>query len=323
MNLIVTGRHYPISIMRYMKWALKELGVNIWTAGTFDPTVPWASHIDYSDLIDKPDYETPSDLFCWDARDVLAQCPFKPDAILSVDAGYFLVGANQLGVANAVCLTDPHALSQHYKNSIEQYDLVFCMQEFYRHLFETTPDGRDVPNIWLPYAADPKRHYWSGSDFSARPIDVAILSGLMYPNRQLGFDTLGAVGLNTLQDKGILFEEASEWYSNSVMAYSWSSEQDLCARFFESLAMRTLTICNRVPDLQMFGDLQEDTHYVAFSDVDELLEKAVYYAKNRDAAWKIASAGFGAFYSGNHSWTQRMSLVLDVLLPKKQTFAVP
>lgn len=316
MKLIVTGRHYPLSIMRYMKWALLELGHEIWSAGTFDPTIPWAADRDFSRFIDKPDYETPSDMFSWTAKDVVNNCPFNPDAIISVDAAYYLIGAKETGIPNICILTDPHALPDHYKQSIEHYDKIACMQQCYAHLFETTPSGRAVPVWWLPYAADAKRHFWVGSNFDARPVDVEILSGLMYPERQAGFDALGAAGLVTFQEKGILYEDASEAYGQSVMAFNWSSQNDLCARFFESLAMRTLTITNRVPDLKLFSDLQEDVHYVAFSSVDELVDNATYYARNRDAAWRIASAGYGAWWAGNHSWTQRMSLVLDVLLPK-------
>jgi hypothetical protein len=303
--------------MFYMKEALRSLGHTVWSAGTFDPTIPWAAEMDFTRFIDTPDYETPSDLHYWEAHDVLLNCPFKPDALISVDAAYYLVNANKIGVPNICILTDPHALPAHYKQSIEHYDKVACMQQCYSRLFETTPSGRSVPVWWLPYAADPKRHYWNGTDFSARPVDAMILSGLMYRERQAGFDALGAAGLVTYQEKGILYEDASEAYGQSVMAYSWSSQQDLCARFFESLAMRTLTITNRVPDLKLFSDLQEDVHYIAYDSVDELVDKSLFYARNRDAAWKVASAGYGAWWAGSHSWTQRMSLVLDVLVPKE------
>jgi spore maturation protein CgeB len=144
-----------------------------------------------------------------------------------------------------------------------------------------------------------------------------VISGLMYANRKAGFEAMTDAGLVTYQDSGLLLDQASEAYGESIIAYNWSSERDLCARFWEGLAMRNLVLTNRLDELQHFPELQEGVHYEAFGSIDELVDKAKYYSANRDAAWKIASRGYAAFYASNHTYTQRIGLLLDAMgLPK-------
>ena len=77
--------------------------------------------------------------------------------------------------------------------------------------------------------------------------------------------------------------------------------------------MRCLALTNRVPDLKCFSDLQEGVHYVAYSSMEECIEKAMYYSEHRDEAWEIASAGYAAFWAGSHSYLRRAETILDVL----------
>ena len=317
-KLLLSGLHYPCTILRYFKWALEELGHTVWSSGPFCPTIPWRPELDYTKFVDVPNYITPNGMPCWDSYDVLSECPFKPDAIISVDAGFYLAGANTHGIPNAVILTDPHSYappeSTRYLESLDHYDLAAIMQQCYMPLYETSASGRKVPQIWIPYAADTKRHFWNNTDFSNRQFDVMIISGQLYTNRLTALTAMAEAGLKVFQDSGILFEDASNKYNESVIAFNWSSEQDLCARFFEGLAMRNLVLTNRVPDMKLFPDLREDEHYVAFDSIDECVEKACYYSKNRDVAWKIASRGYEAWKAGDHTYQQRISSVLNILL---------
>lgn len=312
-KLLLTYKMYPVSIAKYFRRAAESLGHEIWTAGTFDATLPWGLDKDYTAYIDTPDYEIPQGFTCFPIEPLLADCPFTPDAIISFDAGLSILSVKETQIPNAIVLTDPHALPQHYIEGIPNYDLVVCMQQCYMDKFEFDREGRRHPILWVPYAADHVYHIWNGTDFSNREFDVCIISGLLYENRRKGLEMMHAAGLNVFQTHGLLGSEMTVPYNNSVIAYNWSSEKDLPARFFEGLAMRNLVLTNRVPDLPLFDGLVDGFHYVSFGTHDELLAKATYYATHRDEAWVIASRGYGAYWAQEHTYVNRMARILDCL----------
>lgn len=325
MNLLLTYRFYPISIGRYFKEAFLALGHTVWTAGTYSPTIPWARNLDYSDRLDVPDYEIPEDVFEWDRGDVLAACPFKPDAIISFDAGFHLVGDYEAmamsGIPTGLVLTDPHVFtppnSSHYTRALDSYEFAFCMQAYYLPLYQKSANGRNVPVLWLPYAASHQYHRWDGTDFAARQFDVCMISGSLHDPKRADALSLLESDLKCLFEKGLLFEDYANAYAQSVISFNRSTALDLPARFFEGLAQRNLVLTERVPDLECFDDMQEDVHYVAYDSLDEMRDKAVYYATHRDKAWEIASRGYGAWWRGNHTYLRRAEMILDVLKPQE------
>lgn len=312
-RLLMTYKMFPCSIAKYFRRAAESLGHEIWTAGTFDATLPWGLDRDYSAHIDTPDYEIPQGFTFFPIEPLLADCPFTPDAIISIDAGLSILSVKETNIPNTIVLTDPHALPQHYIDNIPNYDLVVCMQQFYADKFEFDREGYKHPMLWIPYAADNWYHTWGGTNFDNREFDACIVSGLLYENRRKGIEMMRAAGLNVFQTHGLLGYEMAVPYNNSVIAYNWSSEKDLPARFFEGLAMRNLVLTNRVPDLAAFDGLVEGQHYVAFDTHDEMLEKAKYYAAHRDEAWIIASRGYGAYWAQEHTYINRMTRILDCL----------
>lgn len=318
LNLIVSGKHFPISLMRYWKFALEKLGHKLFTVGNWYDSVPWRPDIDWSPYWDVPDFDIQdpnAESYPAHAAVMMARAEgFEPDAIVSIDAGFFLENANQTGLKNVIVLTDPHALKNHYLESTEHYTTVVSMQECYRHDYAQKRNGESRVVFWIPYAADADRHYWMGTDFSNRPHDIMIVSALLYPERLEGLAAMEYAGINVHQASGLLFDAYTAEYQKSVMAFTRSGygKTDLPARFWENLAMRNLVCVNRLPDLQQIPDLQENTHYIAYNSVDELVDKVRYYASHRDEAFQIASAGYAQLWASDHFYTQRARLLLDV-----------
>lgn len=303
-KILMSYKHYPVTIAKFFKNALINSGHQVWTVGTFSDTVPWDVTKDYSKHIDRPDLIV-EDGVAYPVELAMLECPFSPDAIISIDAGFYLLGCKSYEIPNAVVLTDPHALGEHYaRGSKLQYDKIFNMQNCYKLDNE----------FWLPYAFEPKLHYWTGTNFNNREYNVCILSGLLYPQRRAAIDAMRSLGLSVYQDSGILYEDGTPLYNNAVVAFNWSSQQDLCARFFEGLAYRNLVIANRVPDMSIIG-LDEGRDYVAFSDMEELIDKVTYYSVHKDEAWEIASRGYAKVWAGGHTYTNRVNTILDVLFP--------
>ena len=310
-NIVLTYRHYPVSIARYFRYAFETMGHNVWSAGTFSETVPWRPELDYTKFVDIPNYIIPSDMNVWDAQAVINQCPFTPEALISIDAGLHLIGANKVGIKNGIVLTDPHALPQFYLEAMPEYDKVFCMQaDFYIEPFKQAHSA-----VWyLPYAASHLHHCWMGENFSERPFDLCFISGsLHHPKRAEALSELERVGLRMQIEAGLLYEDATREYNKSVIAFNRSTEQDVPARFFEGLAMRNFVLTERLQGLEYFDGLRDGIHYVAYSSLDEMVEKAMYYATNRYAAWKIATTGYAAFWEQDHTYLRRAMTILDVM----------
>lgn len=318
MNLIVSGRHYPISLMRYWKFALEKLGHKLYTVGNFYPSVPWRPDIDWTPYWDVPDFDIQDpEATSFPAHVAVAMAKadgFNADGIVSVDAGFYLENADQTGLKNVIILTDPHALKNHYLQSTEHYNTIVSMQHCYRGDYAKNQAGGNRAIHWIPYAADSERHYWAGTDFTNRPYDITIVSALLYPERLEGLAAMEYAGINVHQASGLLFDEYTKEYQKSVMAFTRSGygKTDLPARFWEGLAMRCLVVVNRLPDLEQLPDLVENRHYVTYESTEELVDKVLYYSKHRDEAFKIASAGYAQLWASNHFYTQRAQLLLDV-----------
>lgn len=303
-KILMSYKHYPVTIAKFFRNALLDAGHQVWTVGTFSDTVPWDTTKDYSRHIDTPNLIVDDWVQGYPVELAVEQCGFNPDCIISIDAGFHLIGCKNYDRPNAVVLTDPHALGQYYEQSKLNYNKIFNMQKYYKTSSE----------FWLPYAFEPKSHYWMGEDFDNRTYDVCILSGLLYPERRIAIDAMRSLGFSVYQDSGILYEDGTRLYNNAVIAFNWSSQQDLCARFFEGLAYRNLVIANRVPDMVDIG-LTENLDYVAFDDIEELIDKVSYYSINKDKAWEIASRGYAKVWSGGHTYHHRVNTILDVLFP--------
>jgi hypothetical protein len=86
-NILISYRAFPITIGRYFKDALKELGHTVWHVGSYSDTIPWNPNRNYDAYLDIPDYITPDDMPSWIAADAVANCPFTPDAFLDVRGG--------------------------------------------------------------------------------------------------------------------------------------------------------------------------------------------------------------------------------------------
>ncbi len=337
-NILMSYRHYSVSMPRYFRFALEKMGHKIWSVGHFEETIPWdkrskEDQIEYfRPYWDVPNLDVPDSPFypAEIAVDTARSEGFEPDLILSGDAGFALEGANRMGIRNAIILTDMHALPSHYEVSTLSYDIVIGMTHHYRKDYSLLPGKIERPVFFVPYGFDSDRHYWEGTDFANRPHDVCIISALLYNQRLHALASFEQAGLDVLWDSGLLYQQATAAYNQAVISFNWSSRLDLPARFWEGLATRNLVLTNRVPDLAQFPDLKEGVHYVAYGDpnidygdphtspddlakaVKECKDLALYYSDHRDEAWEIASAGFSQVWSGNHSYLQRTGLVMNI-----------
>lgn len=278
------------------------------SAGPYVETIPWCTWRNYSKYYDVPDVIMPNkpvtEMDFLTTKEQVKD--FKPDVLIQVDAGYSLYRENNVvpGYKTAVLATDPHAIG--YLQQFINNDYGFIMQ---KNWWDKKYNGFGLQ--WIPYAFDPQIHYWSFG--SRRCQDVTIISGLMYPKRKEGLEAMQAAGIRVRHEVGLLYEEGTQVYNEGLIAYNWSSNDDLPMRVWEGMAYRNVVLTNRVSDLKEFAEFQEDVHYMAFDTVEECVEKALWLKANEDEAQKIARNGYAQVWIGRHTYAQRCLRMLRAM----------
>lgn len=300
-NILVSARHYPLSVSVFFKRAFRRLGHNVLSVGPYYEKIPWAPTKSFTKYLDKPDIVLP-DVPVGDMEYVVNHPlvkDFDPEALFMFDAGYWLKYRDgHLPPINVVYIaTDPHCIDA--SEQIKKCHTPVFMQHCYIDQY-----GRSGLSIqWCPYAFDPQVHYYSPG--RVRKQDVTLISGLMYPNRIEALEGFKAAGLKVRHEVGLLYEEGTEVYNEGLIAFNWSSLKDLPMRFWEGLAYRNVVLTNRLPDLKALPEFQEDVHYMAFDTLDECIEKAKWIVGHEEESRKIAEAGYVRAWVGRHTYGQR------------------
>lgn len=293
---------YPLMMGRYMLEALlRREDVEVWTYGPFTGNwIPWAGgmHVDPK-YVFKPDLALPSvqsgpAMIRYGMIEM--QKPWEPDLWLEVNAGIQTIGKPVSGGPYAVIATDPHVLGSIYAGVRSGADFFFNMQTPYM----------EQGDIHLPYAYDPYWHAPSRVPMARRKHDAALI-GLQYPQRTDLVQRLRTRGLNVFYELGIVYDDARAVYHQTKCGLNWSSLRDTTARCFELMAMRTVPILNRVPDLvTMFKDGYD---FIGFDSRDEAIEQVAWYVDYPEHAEAMADRAEKAVKP--HTWDARMQSVLE------------
>lgn len=298
MKILMHHRHFPVSMGRYLKRALRKLGHEVFSVGSIDPRGPeyviWSPG-GYPQYVDAPALVTP-EVPSYPLDEVLRSISFSPEAIIQMGDVTWLEG--KAPVPNVIVMTDPHCVDYHPR--LAHADLQICMQDHYRDLYPGS--------FWVPYAYDEEFHYFIPGE--PREYD-AVLIGLQYDNRVAVIERLRGMGHRVYRALGDLFHEGTRIYNRSLIAFNWSSRMDLPARFYEGLAYKRLVVTNRVPDLLRAG-FQEGVHYVDFQSEDEAVEKCAFYIGHPELAQAIAERGYQAVQT-KHTWRARAVQILTLM----------
>lgn len=291
MKILIHGRAFPVAMWRWFDWAFRDLGHEVFSVGCYNGgKIPWGDQFDYPQYAFPPDYEIP-EVDNYPIEVLLKEIDFKPDVILQASDVTYLSG--KAPCKNVVLKTDPHSVD--YIPRLQFIDHVFNMQDFYR-----------LPNeTWIPYAFYPAIHkrLW----IKEKKYDV-VFSGLQYDNRKEALLSMEQQGLRVLSTLGLIYEDYIKTYNEGLIAFNWSSKNDLPARFWEGLAMCNLVLTNKCPDLEKL-EFKDKQDYVAFSDVEEAVEMAKFYIENPGFAQKIAISGWNKVQP--HTYMNRALAMLN------------
>lgn len=296
MKILLHFRHFPVAMGRFFHWGLQDLNHEVFTVGPYsNGRIPWGDQYYYPLYKYPPDYILPE--VNLDVNDVLKAIPFKPDVIVQAADTIWFTG--KAPVPNIILGTDPHVLD--YTPRLQDADYFACMQHQY---MKPTPNIKK--SVWVPYGYDPNIHRVIHEE---EKYDV-VLCGLQYEHRLKAVEAMKAAGLRVFNALGLIYDEYVKTYNQGLIAFNWSSKEDIPARFWEGLAMKRLVLTNRVPDLSLI-DFKEDEHYIAYSSVEEAVEKATYYASHRTEALRIATNGY--LKVKNHTYRNRAATLLSLL----------
>lgn len=295
----ISGLIYPMWMGRYFWDALdRRNDVEVYSVGPFfDDWIPWNGGMKlpkkYVKVPTVPLPSTTSQLrLPYEA--VVNQMPDDLDLFLQIDAGWhFATRPNAKIVAHIQ--TDPHCLKQHYQYPKSYSDFVFCMQTPYLENGEH----------YLPYGYDPTVHY---PEESEKIYDVCLI-GLHYNSRSAVMSELKRKGYKIKYEIGLCFDEYRQAYSQSKVAFNWSSMLDLPARFWEALAMKVPLVSNHIPDADTF--FVEGEHYLGFDTVEKAVEMAEILLENPNLAEMMANAGHRKVTP--HTWDARIRQILQTV----------
>lgn len=298
MNIVLSGLFYSMAILRYFEAALKRRkDIVVYTVGLDKGYwVPWNNG-----MICKTETKIPQVNMALTFNERVSpfipidfvenRLPFKPDLWLQVDAGFYFEGRPKSG-KNFLVATDPHCLN--YDRQRTFVDKLFNMQKVYAK----------PTDEYLPYAFDPIWH--SKEENVERKFDVCFL-GLPYKQRVNVIKELRRRNVDVFNELGPIYNEARHLYNQAPVSFNWSSLLDLNARAFELLGMGRLQVINRVPDLSNFFEDGKDL-VVFENNLDECIEKIMYYLGHEEEAQKIAEHGNKTVQP--HTWDARIEQIL-------------
>ena len=293
MKILIHYRHFPVAMGRFFDWAFRDLGHEVFSVGNYSGgRIPWGDEFNFPQYAGAPDYEIPEIDYPVDS--LLKEIDFKPDVI--VQAADVLGLTGKAPYKNVLLKTDPHAVD--YTKRQEFVDHVFNMQHHYSTVAET----------WIPYAHYPGLHQFRDDP---KMVHDVVFSGLQYEHRLQALNGMKEAGLKVFCALGVVYEEYVKLYNQGLIAFNWSSKMDLPARFWEGMAMKRLMLTNLVPDLVELTEFKDGVDYVGFTTVEDAIEKALFYTKNKEAREKIAENGYAKVQ--RHTYQSRAQDMIDVI----------
>lgn len=296
-KVAIGGIHYPLSMMSYFIRAFqRRKDIDLWLFGPFTGSwTPWMFGINMPQkYVVTPDLPLPQETIQQRIPSAVinSQMPWIPDLTVQIDAGWHL--ADRPGGSIVVHVqTDPHVLKPYYTLPKSYSDINYCMQLQY-----STPDEH-----YLPYAFDPTVHYPMNVD----KIYDACLIGLQYPTRNSLVSRLQSHGLKVKYETGLIFDEFRLAYNQSKIALSWSTLDDIPARFFEGMGMKLPLVSNIVPDIEKLGFI-EGTDFFGFHNVDEADNKVKQLLVDEGLSSWVAENGWRKVQE--HTWDKRVEQIL-------------
>lgn len=283
-NVLMLSQWYPLTMSRYFERAFQRRDdVELRTIGPYTgANIPWKGGmilpIKYAKSPYYPTYPN-TNIMPWSQAKLLIG-DWKPDLVITVDAGIRFDNKPDVDCPVVHVATDPHVLN--YDVARSWSDKFFNMQRFY------SQDN----DIYLPYAFDPTVHYIETN--VKKEVDCALI-GMPYPTRNQLVTAMNSHGITVNYQNGPVFDEYRWENCKANIGINYSSLNDMTARVFELMAMGLTPLLNRVPDLPIF--FEEGYHYLGFSSIEEAVSLVLDTPKAKQI--EIANNAYNCVWKPN------------------------
>ena len=282
MRVAIVTVHHAVGHGRFMREALRRIGVDVRSLGPSPGNVLWGATIPQQ--------------YVWqpDGPAMGAWTDWKPDlVILMHDAQYRHVVYHD--VPHVVYTVDNH-VRNFRQPMMDHYFLA------HRHGQAMPVEGNDV--TWLPCAYDPTIYTPSPIAWKNRQFDVALV-GVLYESRVQLLNRLAGGGFKIAAGTGAILDRFREVYQNSRISLCLSHSGDVAMRVFETAAMRCLVLSDPCAD---YSDLQPQG-IVIFRSADECVQSVRWLLEHPTEAEALIEQS--ARWVGPHTWDARAKAICE------------
>ncbi len=248
----------------------------------------------------------------------IAALPDRPDLFVYVDSGlapYLPAGLTQLPIPTVAYLIDAWPPGIRQRNTFRLrlaplFDYLFVAHRGAVELFQSARSG--LPAHWLPIGCDPEVHR---DHHVERIYDIGFVGqyNRSYPERVAILDALSArYHMNDFR-RAYYMDDMARIYSQSKIVVNIShSDKILNMRIFEVPPTGAMLLTQASTENGQTELLRDGEHFVTFTDLDDLLQKADYYLTHDDERDRIARQG-QAHVLAHHTYAQRMTTMLNTV----------
>lgn len=239
---------------------------------------------------------------------------FDPDLFLYIEPhGLIPPGLHEAPFPTACILCDTHTNLLIRLRLARFFDHVFLYHRNYLHCFSEHPTDHVH---WLPYACD--LEVFRPLDVE-RDLDVGFV-GQLHPDTERArlIETL-AQRYRVNQQRYYLRTEIPSVYARSKIVLNLPLADDLNFRTFEAMSCGAMLLTRRLTNGQELL-FEEGTHYAAFADEQELMNKVAYYLSHPAEREMVAAAGLLEIQQ-RHRLDQRIERLLGTVQSKPNKVA--
>lgn len=240
-------------------------------------------------------------------EDLNRHAGIDPDIFLYIEPkGMIPKGIERAQFPTACVLSDCHRDLNSRLRLARFFDHVFLYHQNHVQYFSEHPATHVH---WLPYACDLSVFFPRGV---ARDLDVAFIGQLFDANHER-FRVIGEIAKRwRINEQRFYFQhEIPHVYSQAKIVLNLPLADDLNFRTFEAMSCGAMLLTRRVSNGQ---DLlfQEEKHFGAFSNEEELFDKIEYYLSHPKEREAIAAAGLAEIQE-RHRLEQRIEQLLRIV----------
>jgi hypothetical protein len=294
-KILLSAQWYPIAIARYFELAFRARSdVQLITFGpTSGKSIPWGPEFNYPEHAFVPDIHTPvapaAPMEWW-----FNSLAMDVDLVVQIDSTYFMDPPPN--IPNVIIATDPHCINYDRQRVIADY--FFNMQESYKR------EGDYI----LPYAYCAYTHY---PEPDIEPSYDVVINGLQYKQRRIVAEILREKGRSVYSKLGDIWDDYRVATAKAQCVFTHSSQDDLIARVFESLAMKKPLVCNMVSALPRH--FTDTVHLITFqsNDIYSAVRRVEDVLDHPDKAREMAERGYEKVKG--ETYDARVEEVLEVV----------